>query len=431
MAVSPTVVLSLFFALVLRASAEEPKRQAFHGSVSAAIEQAHAKLWSGAIDQFGIIHDYIGEIPTPEDCTLGRPNVIGWWSPIENGPMFTGLYLPAACERARRSGDPRDKANARRLAAGLLKCASVSEVPGFIARGVGTDGQCHYPLGSDDQTHPWFYGLHTYLQSGIPDAEERTRIVVAMKKVADVLESTGWNCPCDGAFSGQFRGGFAGHLFRDAVRYLFILRAMYEVTDDGVWLERYEKGLRERPRQSEKSRAEICAAGYGPDRAAIPSIDLHNLWIYVGSQGSLARLRDMERDASVQAQYRAGLVANALNVAPAIQSFGKFDNSDTQLFGHAHWREGYTTWFPQKTQADAAKLAETGNKATLGGRKNYEARYVKHPLAAAAILALAGDAAARDTVSAVLCHYDYSKLSMSEYFLAECAYYALPPKPAE
>jgi len=56
---------------------------------------------------------------------------------------------PAACERARRSRSPADAAQARRLAAGLLKCASVSDVPGFIARGVGTDGACRYPLGSD------------------------------------------------------------------------------------------------------------------------------------------------------------------------------------------------------------------------------------------------------------------------------------------
>ena len=124
-----------------------------------AIEQAHAELWGRRIDRHGVMLDYVGEIPTPEDCQLGRPNAIGWWSPIENGPMFTGMYLPAMCERARRSGADEDKANARRLAEGLVKCASVSEVPGFIARGMGTDGRCHYPLGSDDQTHPWFLSL--------------------------------------------------------------------------------------------------------------------------------------------------------------------------------------------------------------------------------------------------------------------------------
>ncbi|MCL4194690.1 MAG: hypothetical protein KJZ87_23330, partial [Thermoguttaceae bacterium] len=177
------------------------------------------------VARYGIIHDYVGELPAPEDCNLGKPNAIGRWSSIENGPMFTGLYLPAACRRACRSGNPSGAAQARRLAHGLSKHASVSDVPGFIARGVGADGVCHYPLGSDDQPHPWFYGLHAYMRSEIPTPGERQEIAAKMREVAGVLQSTGWNCPCDGAFTGQFRGGFQGHLFRDAARYLFLLRA--------------------------------------------------------------------------------------------------------------------------------------------------------------------------------------------------------------
>jgi hypothetical protein len=84
-------------------------------TLSQAVEQAHSELWSRLVDSHGIIRDFVGELPTPKDCALGKPNAIGWWSPIEDGPMFTGLYLPAACEHARRSGDAGDKANARRL----------------------------------------------------------------------------------------------------------------------------------------------------------------------------------------------------------------------------------------------------------------------------------------------------------------------------
>jgi len=341
--------------------------------------------------------------------------------------MFTGLYLPAVCERARRSGDPADQANARRLAQGLLKCASVSDVPGFIARGLGTDGRCHYPLGSDDQTHPWFYGLHAYFMSGIPSDGERKQVAMKMREVANVLESTGWRCPGDGAFKGQFRGGFQGHLFRDAVRYLFMLRAMYDVTRDSVWLERYRQALATRPAKSDKTRVQICAAGYGPDREAIKGIDEYQLWIYVGSQASLAKLAALETDKSLQAQYRAGLAINAGNVLTAVEAHKEFDNADTKVFGHANWRAGYPTWFPQSSQADAEKLSRTGDKAKLGARKHYESRYMKNPLAAAAILALAGDCAAREAVERAVRHYDYSKLHMSEFFLAECAYYALPP----
>ena len=394
-----------------------------------AVEQAHAELWSKRIDRQGVLLDFVGEIPTPEDCRLGRPNAIGWWSPIENGPMFTGLYLPAMCERARRSGADQDKAKARRLAEGLLKCASVSAVPGFIARGLGTDGRCHYPLGSDDQTHPWFYGLHAYCMSGLPSEPERKQIVQKMQEVANVLESTGWKCPCDGAFKGDFRGGFQGHLFRDAARYLFMLRAMYDVTHDNVWLERYRKARAERPAQSAKTRAEICAAGYPPDREAIKNIDEYQLWIYVGSQGALAQLAAMESEATLRAQYRDGLALNARQALASIEAYKGFDNYDAKVFGNADWRAVYTTWFPQPTQAEAKRLSETGDKVKRGERKHYESRYMKNPLAAAAVVALAGDGTGRDAIERALRHYDYTKLNMSEFFFAECAYYALPAIP--
>ena len=133
-----------------------------------AVEKAHAETWRRFIDDHGVMRDYVGELPTPEDCRLGKPNAIGWWSPIENGPMFTGMYLHAMVERARRSGAASDKEQARKLAQGLLKCASVSDVPGFVARGIGSDGNCHYPLSSDDQMQPWFLGLHAYLHGRNP-----------------------------------------------------------------------------------------------------------------------------------------------------------------------------------------------------------------------------------------------------------------------
>lgn len=397
-------------------------------SASKAVEAAHAALWQKFVGPDGVIRDYVGDLPTPEDCALGKPNAIGWWSPIENGPMFTGLYLPAVCERARRSGSAADKEQVRRLAQGLIRCASVSDVLGFVARGMGSDGKCHYPLGSDDQTHPWFYGLHAYVASGLPDAAEREKIVAKMREVADVLESSGWRCPCDGAFKGDFRGGYKGHLFRDAARYLHMLRVMADVTGDEAWLQRYRAALAEKPEKSDKTRAEICALGYPMDRGAIANIDVYQLWIYVGSQGALAELAAMEKDEPTRKCYRAGLLANATNALPSIAAHRTFDNADDKVFGNARWREAYTEWFPQKTQADAKRLSETGNKAVLGARKSYEARFMRNPLAAAAVVALAGDGRGREDVLRAVAHYDYSRINMAELFFAECAYYALPPE---
>lgn len=408
-------------------SAETKTFPSFWNSTEKAVEQSHTVLWSQRVDRHGVIQDHVAELPTPEDCRLGKPNVIGWWSPIEDGPMFTGLYLPAACERARRSGAEADKTKASRLAQGLLKCASVSDVPGMIVRGMGTDGRCHYPLGSDDQTHPWFYGLHAYVTSGLASEVERAQIVAKMKEVADVLQGTGWRCPCDGDFKGQFRGGFQGHLFRDAVRYLFMLRAMYDVTHDRIWLERYQQAAAEHPKGSEKTRVEICAAGLSHDREAIKGIEDYQMWIYVGSQGSLVKLIAMEKDQTLLQHYRAGLASNAKTALASIGVHKEFNNDDTQLYGDANWREAFVPWQPQKTQEEGEKQSKVADKAKRGTRKHYESRCMRNPLAAAAITAMTGDGQGREAIEQAIRHYDYSKLYRSEFFFAECAYFALPP----
>jgi hypothetical protein len=400
-------------------------------TTSEAVEQAHAALWSKFIDKNGHVIDFVGEIPTPEDCALGKPNLLGWRTPLANGTMSTGNYLATACERARRSGDPVDKSNARLMAQGLLKSASVSDVPGMIVRGFSTDGKSHFPFGSDDQTHPWFYGLYLYWKSDIPSAAEKKAIVDKIKEVAGVLESTSWKCPCDGSFKGTFRGKFGGEGFRDVARYLFMLKVTHEITGDNVWLERYKKALSERPGKRGMTRLEICAAGYGPDIALnkwSQNVYPNWNWIYVGAQASIKHLVEMETDPAIKAQYQAGLTAGAKEALPGIAEFEKFDNNDTKVFGSANWREVYPNWFPQKSPSDAEKIAENPDKKKMGQRRNYESRYMMTPLAAAAMVALAGDPAHRDIIEKAIRHYDYQKIYMGQLFFAEYAYYALPPE---
>jgi hypothetical protein len=205
-----------------------------------------------------------------------------------------------------------------------------------------------------------------------------------------------------------------------------MLRAVHDVTGDGVWLDRYHKALAERPAKATKTRLEICAEGYAFDREAIPNIDKFQLWIYVGSQGSLAKLLAMETDEAIKAQYRTGLDLNSKNALPSIAAHREFDNNDTKVFGNADWRAVYNTWFPQATQEDAKKLSETGDKTKRGERKYYESRLMKNPLAAAAIVALDGEGTGREAIESAIRHFDYSKLHMAEMLFAECAYYALP-----
>lgn len=420
--------LAIAFTMTAIAAQEQPSSTTESKPVEQAVDEAHAALWSRFVSPHGFLLDYVGEIPTPEDCASGRPNAIGWWSPIENASMFTGLYLPAVCERARRSNARADKDHARALSRGLLKCASVSDVPGFIGRGVGTDGQCHYPLGSEDQTFPWFYGLHAYAQSGIPTPGERKQVVAKMVEVANALEAADWQCPCDGAFRGQYRGRFkAGLPFRAASHYLFLLRAMYDVTGDTTWLQRYERERGQNHADTGKTRLELCAQGYAADLPMLKNLEPGLLWIYVGAQGALKKLLEMETDATVRAFYRHGLDTNAQRALKFIDAYRRFDNQNREGFKYANWREGYA-WRAQKTQKDAEQVASSGKKEILGTRKGYERATVTNPLSAAAIAAMAGRETDRNAIERALSHYDYTKINLSEFFLTECAYYAMPSR---
>src|SRR6266853_4714878 len=88
-------------------------------NAQAAVETAHTEIWRRFVDAHGVLLDFTeldGRvfIPTPEECQLGKPNALGWWSPIENGAMFNGLYMDAAVNRWRLTKDAGDAAKAKR-----------------------------------------------------------------------------------------------------------------------------------------------------------------------------------------------------------------------------------------------------------------------------------------------------------------------------
>ncbi len=68
-------------------------------------------------------------------------------------------------------------------------------------------------------------------------------------------------------------------------------------------------------------------------------------------------------------------------------------------------------------------MAQSGDREILGLRKSYEARRMRNPLAAAAIIAMAGHRDGREVAMQAITHYDYTQLNMAEFFFAECAYY--------
>lgn len=413
--------------LACRLVAQAPQRPA-----AEAAEQAHAELWRRFVDRHGILLDFTAldgtvELPTPEECRAGQPNALGWWSPTENGAMFNGLYLDAAVNRWRHTRTADDAAKVRRLVAGLVLLASLSEVPGFVGRGVSTDGRSHYPLGSDDQTLPWFYGLWRYLDSGLATADERARLVPKLVEVAEALQALGWAMPAEPPFGR--RGSFAGFDHGQPARLLFVLKLLAWATGDARWDEGYQAALHERGGPEGRSRLEACARGmvfwYAPT---------HN-WTSCCEVAALRGLWELEREPAAKAAYAHGLQASADLAARSLELADRFDPADAQTFS-PDWRTPMLPlWRPQTTAQQAEAVAHEQLRAFLRHfpRRGVETAFVREPTAAAWIVTLTPDesvlAARRAAVERVIARYDYARLHYSTFFWAESAWWRLTAPP--
>jgi hypothetical protein len=393
-----------------------------------AAEDCHAEIWRRFIDPYDVLLDYTNldgryDRATPEECRLGKPNALGWWTPIENGAMFNGQYMDAAILRAQRTGAESDKAKARRIAEGLLHLANAGEVKGFVARGFATDGRTSYPMGSNDQTGPWFYGLWRYAQSGLADPGLRGRVVARMTEVADVLEQTTWRMPAAEPF--RFRGSFNESGWDGAPRLLFLLKAMHALTGDAKWANHYAKALGEigERKNSVHTRLETCALG-------VESRPSKKMWTGSVSVACLRELWELERDEKVRAKFAQGLAASAEYAAGVMPERREFDNDGKSKF-EGDWRKLLPLWRPQRSIEDATEIAakQLKLKHTLSPRRREEATSVREPIYAAWIVTLCPDRALvarhRALVMDTITYYRYTGLRYSQFFPAESAWWRL------
>ena len=395
----------------------------------AAAEQAHNEIWRRFIDKHGVMVDFAGldgtvNLPTPEECKEGKPNALGWYQPIENGAMFNGMYMDGAVSRWEKSHSEADATRARRLMEGLLFLNSISEVKGFVGRGVTTDGKSHYAMGSNDQTMPWYTGLWRYYSSGIATAEEKARIKARLVETTDVIMGLKWAMPAEEPF--RKRGSFAGFAFDAAPRQLFVLKMMSAVTGDPKWETLYQKSLEERGGKDNASRREICEKGMVFEYART-----HN-WTSCTCVAGLRGLWELEQDPVLKALYAKGLTASANLAAESLADCAKFDHNDGTTFS-LDWRQAMMPlWKPHSTEQEAQSLADIQLRAfmKLSPRRGKETAFVREPTAAAWIVTLCPDreivSKHAEAIKKVLTSYNYADLYYCTFFWAESAWYRLP-----
>lgn len=439
----------LMFAIVAGTLVSQASADTGSAAEQRCVEDAHREMWRRFINPHGLPYDYTALdgtvlLPTAEECKLAKPNALGWWTPIENGAFFGGLYLDGLCNRWHAVRTPAAAAEARRVADGLVALASVGETPGFVGRGFADDGRSHYAASSSDQTFPWFYGLSRYASSGVPDAAGRRRVVECLDRVARGLEANGWRMPCDQkgfGYFGHWSGGFAGTRgtlsgaepqFDATVRFLFVLRAMHQLTGTPRWREMYRARLAEKPHSSAKTRREICAQGVQYVAPGEPPRypESPPIWTSASSQAGLRALVEMESDPAVRADFQRGLDANAASACRFISGFRKYDNDNTLAFD-VRWRLLSEAWRPQAEIGEAVKVATAQYRIwnRQSPRRLAEADQMRDPLFAAWIVAMSGNQAliskAREEIRGALTHYRWEKLHTCLFFMSECVYWQL------
>lgn len=397
------------------------------GKAEAAAQSANNELWRRMIDKHDVMLDFADEqgkviIPTPEECRLGKPNALGWWSPIENGGFFNGLYIDAMIDRWKVTNSKADAEKVRRMARGLMKLASVSEVKGFVARGMGTDGVSHYPMGSNDQTAPWQFGIWRYLQTDLPDKAERAQIVAKVIEMVEVIIALGWKMPAEEPF--KIRGQYHEISWESSPRVLFVLKWMHQLTGDSKWDKMYQQAMQEVGGKRNISRLAACEGGmifeHGPRHswtASIPNACLRGLW-------------EMETAKDLKAAYAKGLQAGATVAMESLPIGMKFDNEDVRKFEH-DWRVMNQWWKPQQTEQEAVALAQMQLReyGKLAPRRGQEVNGVREPAFAAWVVALAPDKTIlkerRAELEKIVAHYRYERLLYSQFFPLENVWWKL------
>ncbi|MGV3660040.1 MAG: hypothetical protein ACO1TE_07640 [Prosthecobacter sp.] len=396
-----------------------------------AVEKAHTELWRRFVDEHNLILDYVGlkgEIvrPTPEDCREMKPSALSWGVPNEDGPMFNGLYLDAACNRWTITQKDEDRAKARRLIDGLIKVSTIGKTPGFIARGIATDGKTTYSMGSNDQTTPWLYGIWRYVKDGVAkDEAEKKDLVARFMEQVTILEKNSWKMPTDGPPS-PYRGDFLKPGWEGAPRILFVTKAMHHLTGDAKWQQLYVDKANEKTGNAQRPRIEICRTGMVFDPGQGP----RHSW--TGSEGviCLRALWEMETDPAWKAAYAEGLHHSAELSAKSLSLIENFDVNGTEVF-NVDWRVMNEAWKPQHSELDAVRVAEAGLRvqSKASPRLHIEKDYLREPCFAAWVVTLCPDreyvASQRAAIEKVITHYDVSRVYLSQFFPIESAWWRM------
>lgn len=305
------------------------------------INYFHDLVWKRFVRMpYGHVLDYTDAdgniyVPTADECKKAMPNPLGWWTPIENGAFFTGLYVHALIAKYNNCKDEKTAEEIKILMDGLFLLQDVGTVSGFIARGVADDGKSHYPFSSEDQFTPWVLSLYSFYKCDLCDckASVKERLLRALTAVRD----NGWNIPCDVEGLYYCRWGSTS-AWRGVCKMLLCARIIYELTGEEKDLKLYRDLATSHPGDSIYTRLEIASHGYSHDLVAF--LGTKQNWICACAHFGLRELVALD---SENAEYfKSGLRNNGITALGVVDDMKKYDNSKEGF--DINWRRLNSLW---------------------------------------------------------------------------------------
>ena len=184
-----------------------------------------------------------------------KENKDGYGRGMTDGAIVNGVSLAMLCDRYAVTKDEAVKADAAKVAKGLVSLATLHGRRGFVARGIcEEDGRSICALSSVDQVTHWYHGLWRYQAAGLATPEERATIARLFTEVAERItrEATAENgyrfrqadgepdprgiCSVWDALPPKERKSVHG-----ATRLPMIYLATFDLTGDRKWKDLYEK----------------------------------------------------------------------------------------------------------------------------------------------------------------------------------------------
>ncbi len=383
----------------------------------------------------GIMIEYTDESgavirPTIDQCKRAMPNAFGWWTPIENGAFFSGLYLSGLLNGIGQNPPDEDKRTVLQIMDGLFRLQDVAGAEGFIARGVGEDGVSHYPYGSIDQTAPWVYGLWKLWKAKWLNEATREQIRVRVLRVLRALKRNDWFLPSER--EERATGCFRDFNMREAARLLWFCRIGEQMDPSGDWHSEYLRLAYEQNEQG-MTRVQACTLGSVAERAGNDGL-CWQFWIYLCAQLCLQELCEAETDGQTKQAYRKGLdvsAQDALLFAPRLYA-AYLTHPDKDKTFDLDWRKLEDLFYDEdKAFADVMGFALTQCGYWQGilspRRKAEQETLLQAVFACWCAMATTNDEIARyayRTLDRIVAETDFSALYLTTGAWAACAYYA-------